>query len=88
MIKLFLLTVKEKRDGEIRSDPHAILTLLGWVACGEVSPLPNAVAKVHRVQTCPDCSVDVKSPLLKTDPEIMLRDNRIRELEQALKDVT
>ena len=35
----FLLTVLEEREGLSRSEPHAVLTPLGWLACGGVSPL-------------------------------------------------
>ena len=66
-----------------RCKPHAILTPLGWLACGGKSPLEKQNVKVCRVQTSSDLSIEV---LL--NQEIVSRDKRMSELEQALRDVT
>ena len=79
----FLTTVLEERVGASRSDPHAILPPLGWLGCGGGGPLEESLVKVCRVQA----SVNMTAGVTKC-PEIVARDNRIRELEQALKDVT
>ena len=79
----FLMIVLEERVGASRSDLHAILTPLGWLGCGGRSPLEESPVKVCRVQACVNMTADVTKC-----PEIVARDNRIRELEQALKDVT
>ena len=79
----FLITVLEERVGALRSDPHAVLTPLGWLGCGGKSPLEESPVKVCRVHACVNMTASVAEC-----PEIVARDNRIRELEQALKDVT
>ena len=77
------MNVLEERLGASRSDPHAILTPLGWLGCGGRSPYKESPVKVCRVQACVDMTADVTEC-----PEIVARGNQIRELEQALKDVT
>ena len=79
----FLMTVLEERVGVSRCEPHAVLTPLGWLACGGKSPLEKQNVKVCRVQTSSDLSSEV---LL--NQEIVSRDEKIKELEQALRDVT
>ena len=79
----FLMTVLEERVGVSRCEPHAVLTPLGWLACGGKSPLENQNVKVCRVQTSSDLSSEV---LLNR--EIVSCDKRISALEQALRDVT
>ena len=66
-----------------RCDPHVILTPSGWLAWGGKSPLEKQNVKVCLVQTSSDLSSEV---LL--NQEIVSRDEKISELEQALKDVT
>ena len=78
----FLMTVLEEREGVSRSDPHAILCPLGWYACGGLSPLQATPVKVCRVHACVD-----KVKELAGNPEIVSRDHKIKELEQALKEV-
>ena len=80
---VFLMTVLEERVGASRSDPHAILTPLEWLDCGGRSPLEESPVKVCRVQACVNMTADVTEC-----SEIEARSNRIRELEQVLKDVT
>ena len=77
------MTVLEERVGASRSDPHAILTPLEWLGCGGRNPLEESPVKVCRVQACFDMTAGVTECT-----EIVARGNRIRELEQALKDVT
>ena len=77
-----LMTVLEERVGVSRCDPHAVLTTLGWLACGGVSPLEKESVKVCRVKA--DVDLDVETPL---NQELVWRDDRIRELEEALRDV-
>ena len=79
----FLMTVLEERVGASRSDPYAILTSLGWLGCSGRSPLEECPVKVCRVQACVYMTAGVTEC-----PELVAGDNRIRELEQALKDVT
>ena len=79
----FLMTVLEERVGVSRCEPHAVLTLLGWLVCGGKSPLEEQNVKVCRVQTYFDLSSEV---LL--NQEIISRDEKISELEQALRDIT
>ena len=74
----FLMTMLEERVGASRSDPHAILTPLGWLGCGGKSPLEESPMKVCRQH-------DSRCYRMS---EIVARDNRICELEKALKDVT
>ena len=84
-IKFFLkslMTVLEERVGVSRCDPHAILTPLGWLACGGVSSLEKESVKVCRVKA--DVDLDVETPL---NQELVWRDDRIRELVEALRDV-
>ena len=78
----FLMTVLEERVGVSRCDPHAILTPLGWLACGGVSPLEKESVKIRPVKAGVDLSIG--SPLSQ---ELASRDERIRELEAALRDV-
>ena len=77
-----LMTVFEERVGVSRCDLHAVLTPLGWLACGGVSPLEKESVKVCRVKA--DVDLDVETPL---NQELVWRDDRIRELEEALRDV-
>ena len=42
----FLMTVLEGRVGVSRCEPHAVLTPLGWLACGGKSPLEEQNVKV------------------------------------------
>ena len=79
----FLMTVLEERVVALRSDPNAILAPLRWLGCGGRSPLEESPIKVCRVQACVNMTAGVTEC-----PKIMARDNRIRELEQALKNVT
>ena len=44
-----IMTVLEERVGASRSDPHAILTPLGWLGCGGRSPFEESPVKVDRV---------------------------------------
>ena len=69
----FLMTVLEERVGALRSDPHAILTPLGWLGCGGRSPLEESPVKVCRVQAYANMTADVTEC-----PEIVARDNRQR----------
>ena len=78
----FLMTVLEERVGVSRCEPHAVLTPSGWLACGGKSPLEKQNVKVCRVQTSSDLGSEV---LL--NQEIVSREERISELEQALRDV-
>ena len=80
---VFLMTVLEERVGVSRCEPHAVLTPLGWLACGRKSPLEKQNVKVCRVQT----SFDLSSEVL-LNQEIISRDEKISELEQALRDIT
>ena len=50
----FLMTVLEERVGVSRCEPHAVLTPLGWLACGGKSPLEKQNVKICRVQTSSD----------------------------------
>ena len=59
------------------------MTPLGWLGCGGRSPSEESPVKVCRVQACVNMTAGVTEC-----PEIVARDNRIRELEQALKDDT
>ena len=77
------MTVLEERVEVSRCEPHAILTPLGWLACGGKSPLEKQNVKVCRVQMSSDLSSEV---LL--NHEILSRNEKISELEQALRDVT
>ena len=77
------MTVLEEKVGASRRDLHVILTPLGWLGCGGISPLEESPVKVCRVQGRVNMKADVAEC-----PEIVARDNRIRELEQSLKDVT
>ena len=80
----FLMPDLEERVGMSHSNPHAILAPLGRPACGGASPLEKGPVKVSRVQSC---DLDVDIPL---SPEIMSRASRddcIRQLEQALRDL-
>ena len=79
----FLMTVLEERVGVSRCEPRAVLTPLGWLACGGKSPLEEQNVKVCRVQT----SFDLSSEVL-LNQEIVSRDEMISELEQALRDIT
>ena len=79
----FLVTVLEERVGVSRCEPHAVSTPLGWLACGGKSPLEKQNVKVCRVQT----SSNLSSELL-LNQEIVSCDERISELEQALRGVT
>ena len=55
----FFMTVLEERVGASRSDPHAILTPLGWLGCGCRSPLEESPVKVCRVQARVNMTADV-----------------------------
>ena len=58
---------------------------IDWYACGGVSQLENAQDKICPVQTCVKSVDDVLDPPF--NPNIVSRDNEIRELEQALREV-
>ena len=68
---------------DLNLDLNAILTPLGWLGCDGRSPMEESPVKVCRVQAYVKMTAGVTEC-----PEIVARDNRIRELEQALKDVT
>ena len=78
-----LMTVLEERVGLSRDEPHAVLTPLGWLGCGGGSPLDKKSVKVCRIQVGSDLGMEAP-----VNAEIMARDERIRELEHALKDIT
>ena len=79
----FLMTVLEERVEVSRCEPHAVLTPLGWLVCGGKSLLEKQNVKVCRVQT----SFDLSSEVL-LNQEIISRDEKISELQQALRDIT
>ena len=53
------VTVLEERVGTSRSDPHAILTPLGWLGCHGRSPLEESPVKICRVQACVNMTAGV-----------------------------
>ena len=71
-----LVTLFEINVGIFRSNPHAILILLGWMACGGASSLEKKTVKACRVQACAD--LDVETSL---SPEIVSRIDRIPKHE-------
>ena len=66
-----LMAVLEEREGLLRSETHAVLIPLDWLACGGMVSLQRPFVKVCRVQA----------------EAMDFQDEQIRELEQALKDV-
>ena len=78
-----LMTALEEREGLLRSDPHALLTPLGWCAYGGASPLGmSALLKVKRVHVSPGNKIE----LLRSD--IASKDQKIGQLEEALREMS
>ena len=61
------------------------MSKIGRYACRGVFPLENTPVKICRVQACVKRVDDVLDPPFNAD--IVSRDNKIRELEQALREV-
>ena len=76
----FLMTVLEEREGTDVRELHAVLSKIGWYACGDVSPPENTSAKICRVQACVKSANDVLDSPFNHD--IVSRDNKIRELNR------
>ena len=65
-----------------RSDPHALLTPLGWCACGGASPSGmSALFKVKRVHVLPGDKIE----LLPSN--IASKDQKIGQLEEPLREM-
>ena len=78
-----LMTALEEREGLLRSDPHALLTPLGWCAYGDASPLGmSALLKVKRIYILPGNEME----LLRSD--IASKDQKIGQLEEALREIS
>ena len=84
MFKLSTVVTKSSWQDDIETLPHRQdLNSFSHFGCGGKSPLKKQNVKVCRVQTSSDLSNEV---LL--NHEIVSRDEKISELEQALRDVT
>ena len=71
----FLMTVLEEREGTNIREPHAVLSKIGWYACGGVSPLENAPVKICRVQACVKTVDGALDPPF--NPDIVSLDNKM-----------
>ena len=71
----FVMSVLEEREGTNLGKPHAVLSKVGWYACGGVSPLENTPIKICRLQACFKSVDDVLDPPF--NPNIVSRDNKI-----------
>ena len=79
------MTVLGERKGSNVREPHAVLSKISWYACGGISPLKNTPVKICRVPACVKSVDNVLDPTINLD--IVSRDNKIREIEQALREV-
>ena len=77
-----LMYAKQERVGDSLTEPHAILTPLGWLACGGRSGRSDRSAKIFRTNLKED--VSVTSNLKQT---IINKDKHIAELESVIKDL-
>ena len=73
---------KQERVGDSLTEPHAILTPLGWLACGRRSGRSDSSAKIFRTNLKED--VSDKSSLKQTTVD---KDKHIAELESVIKDL-
>ena len=77
-----LMYANQERVGDSLTEPHAILTALGWLACGGRSGRSDRSAKIFRTNLKED--VNVTSSLKQT---IVDKDKHIAELESVIKDL-
>ena len=77
-----LMYAKQERVGDSLTEPHAILTPLGWLAYGGRSGRSDRFAKIFRTNLKED--VNVTSRLKQT---IVDKDKHIAELESVIKDL-
>ena len=78
----FLMCAMEERMEEGRDEPHAVFTLLDWMASGGRLPLYAGATKVLRVQTCV-----ANDDLSQRKLDLEARDKKIAALKGQLKDL-
>ena len=76
----FLMCAMKERMKQSRDEPHAIFTLMDWMASGGRSPLYTRATKVLRVQTCV-----ANDDLSQCELDLEARDREIAELKRQLR---
>ena len=79
----YLMYTKQERVDDSLTEPHAILTALGWLACDGRSSRSNRSAKIFRTNLKEDVS-DTSTTLKQT---IVYKDKHIPELESVIKNL-